>query len=96
MTQPRRDDDTPVTIDREDAASPVIDRDLDAHDQGLGGVRPEEVTPLDPDDEGIGDVRPPEITPVDPADPGLGGVRPDEVPPPDPDDEGLGSLGTNG
>lgn len=97
MTQPRDDDDrTPVTIDREDAASPVIDRDLDAHDQGLSGVPPEEVTPLDPDDEGIGNIRPEEITPVDPGDQGIGGIRPEDEPPPDPNDEGLGSLGTNG
>ena len=96
MTQDRPEGDAPVTIDREDAAAPVIDRDLDASDRGLGGVPPEEVTPLDPDDEGIGNTRPEEILPVDPRDEGLGGVRPDEAAPPDPDDEGLGSLGTNG
>jgi hypothetical protein len=94
MTQNRPDDDAPVVIDREDAAAPVIDAQLD--DQGLGNVRPEEVTPLDPDDEGIGNVRPAEIEPVGPGDEGVGSVRPEEQAAPDPNDKGLGSLGTNG
>jgi hypothetical protein len=93
MTQDRPDDD-PVVIDREDAAAPVIDTELD--DQGLGGVRPEEVAPLDPDDEGIGNVRPAEIKPLDHRDEGVGNVRPEEQAASDPNDDGLGSLGTNG
>jgi hypothetical protein len=83
----------PVRLDREDAAAPTIDADLD---EGVGNVRPEEVTPLDPDDEGVGDIRPDEVAPPDRRDEGLGDIRPDEVSPPDEDDEGLGSLGTNG
>ena len=89
-----RPNDVPVVIDREDAAAPVIDTELD--DQGLGGVRPEELAPLDPDDEGSGNVRPAEITPLDPRDEGVGSVRPEEQAAPDHHDEGLGSLGTNG
>jgi hypothetical protein len=92
----RPDDHEPVALDREDAAAPAIDHDLDARDHGLGGVPPEEVTPLDPDDEGIGNVHPDEIEAVEPADAGLGSVRPDEAAPPDPDDRGLGSTATNG
>jgi hypothetical protein len=94
MTQDRPADTTPVRIDREDAASPVIDAQLD--DQGFGSVRPEEAEPLGPDDEGIGNVRPGEAEPLEPGDEGIGSIRPEEVPPPEPDDEGLGSLGTNG
>ena len=94
MTTDRPDEDAPVTIDREDAASPVIDSQLE--DEGLGNVRPEEVGPLDPDDEGIGNVRPAEIPPLAPGDEGVGSIRPEDAPPPDPDDEGLGNLGTNG
>jgi hypothetical protein len=94
MTQDRADKDDPVVIDREDAAAPLIDADLD--DRGLGNVRPEEVSPLDPDDEGIGNVRPAEIQPVGRRDEGFGNLRPEEEASPDPDDEGLGSLGTNG
>jgi hypothetical protein len=94
MADERPNDDTPVTIDREDAAAPVIDAQLD--DQGLGNVRPEEVAPLDPDDEGIGNVRPAEIEPLEPRDEGVGSIRPEEAPGPDAADEGLGSLGTNG
>ena len=96
MTHDRTDDDAPVTLDREDAASPVIDRDLDARDEGLGGVPPEEITPLEPNDEGVGNIRFEEIAPPDPGDEGVGSVRPEETAPADPDDEGLGSLGTNG
>jgi hypothetical protein len=95
MTDERPTEDGPVSLDREDAAAPVIDADLD-DDKGLGSIRPEEITPVDPDDEGIGNVRPAEITPLQPGDEGIGSVRPEEAPPPDPDDEGLGSLGTNG
>jgi len=98
MTNERRHDDAPATIDREDAAAPVIDDQLDdkLEDQGLGSVRPEGAAPLDPDDEGIGSVRPAEIDPLEARDRGLGNVRLEEAEPPDPDDEGLGSLGTNG
>jgi len=96
MSEIRPDERAPVTLDREDAAAPTIDSDLEADDQGVGNVRPEEVTPLDPDDEGIGNVRPEQIEPIVPPDSGLGGVLPAETAPPDPADEGLGSLGTNG
>ena len=72
MTTDRPDEDAPVTIDREDAASPVIDAQLE--DEGLGNVRPEEVGPLDPDDEGIGSIRPENAPPPDPDDEGLGNL----------------------
>jgi len=72
MTPDRPDEDAPVTIDREDAASPVIDAQLE--DEGLGNVRPEEVGPLDPDDEGIGSIRPENAPPPDPDDEGLGNL----------------------
>jgi hypothetical protein len=94
MTDRTGAEDRPVTLDREDAAAPTIDRDLD--DEGLGNIRPEEITPADPDDEGIGNVRPAEIVPLDPADQGVGSVRPEESAPPDPGDEGIGSTGQNG
>ena len=63
MTTDRPDEDAPVTIDREDAASPVIDAQLE--DEGLGNVRPEEVGPL---------VRPEDAPPPDPDDEGLGNL----------------------
>jgi hypothetical protein len=94
MTHDRPDDEEPVTLDREDAAAPVIDAEL--QDQGLGNIRPNEAAPLGPDDEGIGNVRPAEIEPIEPGGRGLGSIRPEEAPGPDPDDEGIGSLGTNG
>ena len=94
MAHDRPDDEEPVTIDREDAAAPVIDAEL--QDQGLGNIRPEEAAPLDPDDEGIGNIRPQEAAPLDPDDEGIGNIRPEEAPGPGPADEGIGSLGTNG
>ena len=84
----------PITLNPEDAAAPSIDVDVD--DEGLGGIRPEEVAPPDPDDEGFGNAGPAEIPPLAPDDEGVGSIRPEEAPGPDPDDEGLGSLGTNG
>ena len=93
MTDDRTHQRAPVALDREDAAAPAIDAD---HDEGVGNVRPEEVTPLDPDDEGIGNVRPAEIEPLPPTDEGVGSVRPEDAPAPDPADEGLGSTDANG
>jgi hypothetical protein len=72
MTHDRPDDEEPVTIDREDAAAPVIDAEL--QDQGLGNIRPEEAAPLDPDDEGIGNIRPEEAPGPGPADEGIGSL----------------------